>query len=79
MPAHASLQPESTTPTALAMIALAVIDDQLPFDTSTRAALARTAGARSCAAACPYGYDIASLVTDFAAQRSAAMAATSTI
>jgi Fe-S oxidoreductase len=77
MPEHAAAQPESTTPTALAMIALAVSNGQLPFDASTRAALARLAGARSCAAACPYGYDIAALVAEFAAQRSEAPAVAS--
>jgi Fe-S oxidoreductase len=78
MPAQAAAQPESTTPTALAMIALAVIDGQLSFDASTRGALARLSGARSCVAACPYGYDIAALVADFATQRLADVAAAST-
>ena len=72
MPAEAAAQPESTTPTGLAMIALAVIDGELPFDDGTRAALARLSGARSCVAACPYGYDIASLIAGYAQQWSAA-------
>jgi len=71
IPAHDSMQAESVTPTALAMIALAVMDDQLPFDAGTRAALARLSGARSCVAACPYGYDIASAIADFVATRTA--------
>lgn len=72
MPLQSATQAESTTPTALAMIALAVMDDQLPFDAGTRAALARLSGARDCAAACPYGYDIAAVIADFLAKRGAA-------
>jgi succinate dehydrogenase/fumarate reductase-like Fe-S protein len=72
MPAQDSMQAESTTPTALAMIALAVMDDQLPFDAGTRGALARLSSARSCVAVCPYGYDIASAIADFVATQTAA-------
>lgn len=71
------MQAESTTPTALAMIALAVIDGQLAFDDGTRAALSRLSGARSCAAACPYGYDIASIIDEFVTKRTAPNAAAS--
>jgi hypothetical protein len=72
MPVQSATQTESETPTALAMIALAVMDDQLPFDAGTQAALARLSGARHCAAACPYGHDIAAVITDFLDERGAA-------
>ena len=68
IPADDELQSQTTTPSSLAMIALAVIDGHLDFSQATRAALTRTAQARLCVAACPYGYDIASAITEFAAQ-----------
>jgi Fe-S oxidoreductase len=71
MPAADPVQAESTTPTALAMIALAVMDGQLPLDDSTRASLTRLSGARTCAAACPYGYDVASIIDEFVTKRTA--------
>ena len=51
------------------MIALTVIDGHLDFSQATRAALTRTAQARLCVAACPYGYDIASAITEFVADQ----------
>jgi Fe-S oxidoreductase len=60
------------------MIALAVLDGELPFDDSTRAALARLSAARSCVAACPHGYDIASIIADYTQQWAAADPVTGT-
>ncbi len=69
IPAGDDLQSQTTTPSSLAMIALAVIDGQLAFSPATRAALKRTAQARLCVSACPYGYDIASAITEFVAEQ----------
>jgi Fe-S oxidoreductase len=63
------MQAESTSPTALAMIALAVLDEQLTLDDGTRAALGRLEGARACVPACPYGHDIPAIISDFLAVR----------
>lgn len=62
IPAQLPAQRETDTPSALAMIALAVIDKQLTLDASVRRALSRTEAARACRAACPYGHDIAGAV-----------------
>ncbi|HPA88407.1 MAG TPA: hypothetical protein PLP74_06430 [Quisquiliibacterium sp.] len=67
MPMDDAAQHEACTPSSLSMIALAVIDGQLAPDAATRAALARTAAARACRAACPYGFDVAGAVEAFAA------------
>lgn len=76
LPADRRLQIESETPSALAMIALAVIDGQLPFDADVQHCLARTEAARHCRPACPYGHDIAGAIEtfarDFAREREAA-------
>jgi hypothetical protein len=69
IPADAPEQLESDTPSALSMITLAVIDGQLDFDMPVRRALGRTALARHCTPACPYGYDIAGSVEAFVAER----------
>ena len=69
IPPDRGLQIESETPSALSMIALAVIEGELAFDADTRLALARTEVAHLCRAACPYGYDIAGAVEAFAAHR----------
>lgn len=58
-------QLESCTPSALSLIALAVVEGRLPFDADTRAALGRTGAARHCRAACPYGHDVASAIESF--------------
>ncbi|MEF7617269.1 hypothetical protein V4F39_25380 [Aquincola sp. MAHUQ-54] len=63
------LQTESQTPSALSLIALAVIDGALPFDEGTRRALARTAAAHACRPACPYGFDIAGAIDAFRSQQ----------
>lgn len=59
IPPDLPVQVETETPSALSMIALAVIDGQLGLDAGVRQALGRTAAARACKPACPYGYDIA--------------------
>ncbi len=69
VPAERAVQIESETPSALSMIALAVIDGELAFDADTRRALARTEVAHHCRAACPYGYDIAGAIEAFTANR----------
>ncbi len=70
MAAGEPLQAESLTPSALALIALAVVDGQLPNDASVRGALGRTAQARACVALCPYDYDVPAAVDEFAAELS---------
>lgn len=69
VPAERAVQIESETPSALSMIALAVIDGELAFDADARSALARTEVAHLCRAACPYGYDIAGAIEAFSASR----------
>ncbi|MBP6513707.1 MAG: hypothetical protein KA224_00895 [Steroidobacteraceae bacterium] len=66
------LQHESRTPSSLSLIALAVIDGQLPWDGASRAALVRTEAAHACARACPYGHDVSAAIDAFVAQRGAA-------
>lgn len=68
LPADAPCQTESVTPSGLALIALAVIDGQLPRDAATRAALRRTDMARLCRPACPYGLDTATAIEALSAQ-----------
>ncbi len=65
IPADLAAQRESETPSALSMIALAVIDGELAFDAPVRLALARTEAAHACRAACPYDLDIASAIDTF--------------
>ncbi len=69
IPADAPSQAESETPSALSMIALAVIDGQLDFDAPVHRALCRTELAAHARPACPYGYDIAGAIERFVAQR----------
>jgi hypothetical protein len=69
IPPGDALQLESTTPSALSLVALAVIDGQLAFDADTRRVLANTAHARACRPACVYGHDIASSIERFVAER----------
>lgn len=66
----ADQQLESCTPSALSLIALAVLDGRLPFDADARAALGRTGAARHCRAACPYGHDVAGAIESFVERRS---------
>ncbi|TDP74505.1 hypothetical protein [Roseateles toxinivorans] len=75
VPASLARQVESETPSALALIALAVIDGHLPYDADAQAALSRTEAAHACKAACPYGYDIAGAVDTLNARLSAGAAA----
>lgn len=65
VPAGMARQTECETPSALSMIALAVIDNELAFDPPVRQALARTEAARFCRPACPYGLDIAGAIDAF--------------
>ena len=69
VPADRPFQLESETPSALSMIALAVIDGELDYDEATRSALARTEAAHACSPACPYGYDVAGAIDAFCAAR----------
>ena len=71
LPAALVRQVESETPSALALIALAVIDGHLPYDLDAQAALSRTEAAHACRSACPYGYDIAGAVDGLNARLSA--------
>lgn len=68
MSAAYPLQAESLTPSGLSLIALAVLEGQLPNDVSTRRALERTAEARACVAVCPYQFDIPAAVDRLRAQ-----------
>ena len=72
IPVEAVPQVETVTPSALSMIALAVIDGALDFDAPVQRALARTGAAHLCRPACAYGYDIAGAVDAFVAARTAA-------
>lgn len=71
IPADAPVQVETQTPSALALIALAVIDGELPFDADARRVLRRTEQARLCRAACPYDHDIAGAIDTLVAQQEA--------
>lgn len=72
LPADRLRQIEPETPSALSMIALAVIDGQLPFDADVKRSLSRTEAAQHCRAACPYGHDIAGAIEAFNRQRETA-------
>lgn len=61
------VQDESVTPSSLALIALAVMEGQLPLDAAVRTALARTGPAYRCASACPHGHRVAEAVDAFVA------------
>jgi hypothetical protein len=71
MPADAPRQAETVTPSALALIALAVIDGHLPFNADARRVLQHTEQARACRAACPYDHDIAGTIDALVAQQEA--------
>lgn len=60
--AQAQEQIETATPSAMSMIALAVLDGALDFDAAVRQAFSRTEVIRPCRAACPYDLDIAGAV-----------------
>lgn len=62
IPADLPEQFETDTPSALSMIALAVLEGRLDPQPAVRRALARTSAARACRPACPYGYDIAGML-----------------
>jgi hypothetical protein len=55
---QAELQIESQTPSALSLLALAVLDHHLPDDASTRMVLNRRAAAEASRGNCAYGFDI---------------------
>jgi len=69
VPADRPRQVESETPSALSIIALAVIDGQLAFDADTRHALGCTVVAHLFRPACPYGFDIAGAIEAFTTNR----------
>lgn len=71
LPSGDSSQTELSTPSGLAILVLAVAAGQLAPDTETRDRLHRLEPIRHCAAACPYGYDIASLIAAFVADLTA--------
>ena len=62
-------QIETTTPSAMSMIALAVIDKQMTCDDDVLRALSMTEAIRPCGAVCPYQLDIASSIEYFIAAR----------
>lgn len=68
IPANLRDQVESETPSALSMIALAVIDGELDFDPAVQAVLSRTDQARYCRPVCTYELDIASAVEKLVAE-----------
>lgn len=70
MDAGEPMQAESLTPSALSLVALAVIDGQLANDVSVREALGRTAQARACVTLCPYGHDVPAAIEEFVAELS---------
>jgi hypothetical protein len=72
IPADFAPQVETVTPSALSMIALAVIDGALDFDAPVQRALTRTGAAHHCRPACTYGYDIAGAIDAFVAERTVA-------
>lgn len=71
VPAERALQVETETPSAMSLIALAVVDGQLPFDADARRVLARTEVTRQCRVACPYDYDIAGAIEAVVKEREA--------
>lgn len=67
--AEAQEQIETATPSALSMIALAVLDGAMDVDAAVRQAFGRTDVIRPCRAACPYDLDIAGAIDRLAAGR----------
>ena len=67
--AEAQEQIETATPSAMSMIALAVLDGAMDVDAAVRQAFGRTAVIRPCRAACPYDLDIAGAIDRLAAGR----------
>ena len=64
-PSYASYLPvqiESQTPSALALIMLAVLDGYLPFDDPTRVALGRRDALDASIGHCTYGLDMATTI-----------------
>ena len=62
-------QIETATPSAMSMIALAILDGALDFDSTVQRAFNRTEVIRPCKAVCPYGLDIADAIDKFATGR----------
>lgn len=58
-------QIETKTPSAMALIALAVMDGEMDLDDDVRQALSRTPAIRACQAACPYELDMAAVIDGF--------------
>jgi hypothetical protein len=67
IPADAAQQVETRTPSALSLVALAVIDGALPLEADTRLVLQHTEQARLCRNACPYDHDIAGAIDELVA------------
>lgn len=61
-------QIETATPSAMSLIALAVLDEAIDVDAAVRTAFGRTKAIRSCRAACPYDLDIAGAIDRLAAR-----------
>ena len=61
-PATERVQTETVTPSAMSLLAIAVIDKRVAVDRDVVAALRQTAMARTCRSACPYQHDIAGIV-----------------
>lgn len=57
-PSEAALQIESQTPSAMALIALAVLDGRLVPDSGARVALQRRDAVRASREQCNFGFDI---------------------
>lgn len=57
-PQQAEPQIESQTPSALSLLAIAVLEHHLPDDASTRSVLSRRAAAEASRSSCVYGFDI---------------------
>jgi hypothetical protein len=64
-PRDDTMQDETTTPSSLSLIVLAVEAGQLPLDDAVTGALRNTRIARHCTAACPYHHDIVSDIEAF--------------
>ncbi len=60
-PAQA-LQNEAATPSAMALLTIAVLDGRVSADADVRARLADRRMAETCRPACPYGFDIPALI-----------------
>lgn len=65
-PDDAQPQTENVTPSALARLALALVQREIACDATTARALRQTEMAVACRSACPYGHDIAALVAGVA-------------